>query len=299
MSDSSPSPSLDDLIAFVGAEVTRQYQRSGQRVNGAALAEAIRARFPDLSYAAVGVERLADVVRAAEERGLLVRHRDVRHLEVSPAGAGLAAPSTPPHEGPTGRGDGSVPPDIWQALLFFHPGQTRFFDRETGNVVGVPESESGVYAGNPRYAELRTIPADIQKGWMRQFVAEHPAAAVAAGAIDSDRWYSEFWEHLRAARPDLATAWSSCRARQVIQYVKRWAAENRVPLTYVLSPRPPAATRRAAGGIPAASHPTVQQGRDDEALRAAVLDALSDMSLDELLTLSLPLRHLVRHFRPR
>jgi hypothetical protein len=45
--------------------------------------------------------------------------------------------------------------------------------------------------------------------------------------------------------------------------------------------------------------PTTQNVREDEALRTAVLGALRDMSLEELLTLSLPLRHLVRHFRPR
>ncbi len=38
MSTFVPSPSLDDLIAFVGDEVTRQYDRTRQRVNGVHLA---------------------------------------------------------------------------------------------------------------------------------------------------------------------------------------------------------------------------------------------------------------------
>ena len=43
-------PNLDDLIAFVSDEVTREYERACQRVNGARLADAVRMPFPDLSY---------------------------------------------------------------------------------------------------------------------------------------------------------------------------------------------------------------------------------------------------------
>jgi len=294
-----PSPSLDDLIAFVGEEVARLCQRNRQRVDGALLAEAVRARFPDLSYPALGVERLVDVVRAAEERGLLVRHLDVKHLEVSPAGVDAAAPSPSCLEARAGRVGGPVPREIWQALLFVHEGQGRFIDRQTGNVIIVSETQAGSYTGNQRYVELRPIPPEVQKNWMQEFVAENAEAAVATGAIESDLWYTAFWEQLQAVRPDLATAWSAKRTRHVIEYLKSWAKENKVPLSYLLTPRPlsPGALGgRATSNVP---DPRAQHGREDEALRVAVMGALGDMSLDELLSLSLPLRHLVRHFRPR
>jgi len=299
MSTLPPSPSLDDLIVFVGEEVASQYQRNRQRVNGASLAEAIRKRFPDLSYPALGVERLADVVRAAEERGLLFRHWDVKHLEVSPAGVDAAAPSSSSLKPRAGRIGGPVPREIWQAVLFPHQGQARFIDRQTGNVIIVSETEAGSYTSNPRYVELRTIPPEVQKNWMREFVAENSEAAVATGAIESDPWYSAFWQQLRTVRSELATAWGATRARHVIEYLKSWAKENEVPIGYLLTPQALPAGAPRARATTKVLDPSTQHGREDEALRVAVMGALGDMSLDELLSLSLPLRHLVRHFRPR
>ena len=290
---------MDELIEFITAEVVRRWQQSAQGVIGPILADAIRARYPGLSYSALGVERLADVIRITEERGHLIRNRGVKHLEVFPKGVDpLTSVSCSPLQRAS-RTERLVPPQIWQALLFFHPGEARFFDRANGNVVRVIEALAEPYAGNPRYVPLQTIPADIQKAWMREFVAIHSGAVVVADAIESDLWYTAFWNRLRAADTDLALAWTSARARHVIEYVKQWAGQHGVTVNEVFSPRPLAARGPATGDVAEVCRPTVQQGREDESLRAAVLGTLSDMSLDELLTLSLPLRHLVRHFKPR
>lgn len=293
-----PSPSLDDLIAFVSDEVTRQYERTHRRVNGVHLAERIRDRFPDLSYSALGVERLSDVVRVAEERKLLVRHRDVQHLEVSPANAPPSAPPQRRARGPTDMNH--IPREIWEALVYLHPGQAYFLNRETSAVLAISEAESGTYATNPQYLQLPTIPADVQKSWMRDFIAERPEASEAAGAIESEVWFLEFFKQLRAVEAELATDWGKFRGRRVVEYVRKWAAENNLPLTKVLSSRPTAFSSPAPVSAPEASRSSGgQHGPEDETMRAAVLAILSEMSLDELLTLSLPLRRVVRHFRPR
>jgi hypothetical protein len=291
------SPSIDDLVAFVGDEVARIYARDNKRVNGTDLADAVRHHFPNLSYtsyAKYGVSRLADVVRLAEQQGRVVRHRDVSHLEVSPTGTNPAPVLAKARF--QARVDTVVPREIWEALTYSHPGQVRFLDRETNQVVAASETAPGTYANNARYVELRTIPGDIQKGWMREFVVQNPEAQAAAGAIDSELWHIAFISQLRTIRPDLVRAWRAFRAHRTIEYVKKWAAEQQVPISQVLIPAPwPPGSGRGL----AVSRPSTQASGEDVQMRSAVLGVLGEMSLDELLCLSVPLRHLVRHFRPR
>jgi hypothetical protein len=299
MASSLPAPSLNDIIAFITDEVKRLYERTQQPVNGTRLAEAIRYKFPDFSFPAFGVERLADLVQLAEKQGLVIRNRAVKHLEVAPADAYPTAPSAPFQARPQRRAEGLIPREIWEAFLFFRPGQARFLDRQTRKVIAVSEAEAAPYANDARYVLIETVPADMQKSWMRNFVAEHPEVSAAAAAIESELWYREFFKQLQAIRRDLGSAWSKERARHVIQYVQQWAADHQVPLGDVLSPRLPGSKLSGLGPTPGVISPALPHVLEDAALRAAVLGTLGEMALDELLTLSVPLRHVVRHFRPR
>jgi hypothetical protein len=304
MLDPLLSPSLDGLLEFIRAEVSRHFEETRRPVDGASLAEVIRNRFSSLSYATLapdrGIQRLGDVIREAEKRGLLVRRRDVRHLEVLPADTYAGSTSIPAQLSPP-KHAGPIRREIWQALLFFHTEEARFFDRQTGNVVSVPAAQARAYVAVPRYVSLETIPAEVQKRWMHDFVSSNPGAAGAASAIELERWYTEFPRALRELQPELAVAWGSTRARYVIAYVKQWAAEHGIPLEEVLTSRTRPANRPEAGGGTAPSPLPAQQSKSNEGetFRTAVLAALSDMSLEELLSLSLPLRHLARHFKPR
>ena len=289
---------IDQVVEFIAATVRKQHELSGRRVNGVNLAEAFRHEFPNLTYASLGVERLADLVRIAENKGLLVRHRDVSHLEVSPV-----SPSNPQsHQAGAGqpnkaiRPSGPVRADIWRAFLFFNPGEARFFDRETSQILEASGDTVDQYRQSPRYIQLNTIPTEIQKGWMREFVREH-SLEVGVDAIESATWYSAFPAWLRSTHPDLGNTWGSYRAQKVVRYTHEWAEKHKIPVTQVLSP---AGTRlqsqRYQSCVGLLPSPADEQ---DAILRTAILAALADLPLSNLMDIPIPLRHLMRYFKAR
>jgi len=288
MADSATTIVRTELIEFISTYVTDQFNRTGRRTTGAALAEAIRARFPSFSFEQVGLTRLADAVRLAEEAGLLVRHRDVKHLEVSPR---ESTPRTPSSSAKSATPH--VRPDVWRALVFVNDTNAHFLDRTTGKLITLvsgQDAELQDHQENQRFVRLSSIPPETQKQWMRDFVESQPALNGADAPFDEEKWWIVFPAWLQDRDPAADQNWRRFRAGRVFSFVKEWGRKNGVQEEMWLSARQPL--------LPARSQPAYCP-HEQEVTRRAILAAIEDLPFEQLADLAIPVRYLLRHLKVR
>jgi len=278
---------VQELTQFIAEAVRAHFERTGRRMTGAALAEVVRGKYPELDFQRLGLARLADAVRQAEAGGLLVRHRDVKHMEVSPNANTPAAPTANP------SGFVRLRAEVWRAFVFVNDPSAHFYDRVTRTLIPVAPTETdqiSQLSTSDRYVGISPIPATQQQEWMKQFLATRTALKDLAAPIDVPTWWTAFSGWLRDHSdkdPAAARAWSIYRARRVSEQVTAWATENNVPPSALfLSPRGDDGRRTGYGS-------------DEDANRRAVLATIAEMSYDDLMELRLPLKYVVRHFKAR
>ncbi len=298
MSSIADQVSVDALLSFIAEYTVDHFKNTGRRTDGAVLAEAIRSKFPGLSYEQLGLGRLSDAVHLAEQRALVLRHRDVKHLELSPGpNSGLAPGSQVPTH--TVAPLPHVKPDVWRAFVFVSSGNHLFLDRETGQVVSVPDSDvSGRMSleGDSRYARVTPIPTSTQQGWMDEFTRQCRALNVSDAPIREQQWWVKFPAWLRRVDRCLERDWNRFRTGKVLEHLRQWTSENDVRLGRLLSP--PEAVPRS---LPQRQIGTRGVGEisESEARRAAILAAVREMPLEQLEEIAIPVRYIVRHFKPR
>ena len=81
----SEPKSVDELVDFIAYATKTHFERTGRGVDGSVLAYLVKEKFPGLNYVKLGLSKLGDAVRLGEERKLVLRNMNVRHLEVRPA----------------------------------------------------------------------------------------------------------------------------------------------------------------------------------------------------------------------
>lgn len=259
----SSGPSLNELLQFISETVTDYFTRAKQRTDGAYLAEAIRTRWTGFSYEQVGLNRLSDAIRLAEEKELIVRHRDVKHLELSPGPAtGLtrsleltSTPSCKPQY---------VRPDIWRAFALFTPGQSNYLDTRSNEIVSKPTSAAPPTDDQnaDRFILVKPIPLEDQQRWMREYVEAKQSLSVFDAPINDPQCYIRFPEWLQRTSPDLTREWRQFRTQRVVEFVKNWASEHSVSSDDFFVR---AGSRRDPAGFT-----TPQQGGEDS-VRSAII----------------------------
>ncbi len=302
MTASSTPATANELIHFIGEFVRDRYAGTGQYTNGAALATAIRQKYPDFSYEQLGLTRLSDAITHAQREGIVTRQVGVKHLEVGP-GPAFRAPAVLSDTAALPATRRYVRPDLWKAMLLFRPEQGHFFDRTTGRVITLPASSEDpdwvkTREANPSYVTIDPIPAEVQKEWMGEFVKTAKLDAAAA-PINHEQWWRAFPEWLQAESSEHFRPWLAFRASQVIVYVQKWAEDNKLPAEAVFQTAARLAIRPTAGFdsvVP--PHPPQPPHASEVALRNAVLAAIGDMTTHELLDVRVPVRSILRHFRP-
>jgi hypothetical protein len=299
MTTSSAPGSVNELIHFIGEAVKDRYTRTGQTMNGAALATLIRKKYPAFSYEQLGLMRLGDAIAQAQRDGIVTRRTGIKHLEVSPGPALLPEAV---EQRPTYSGRRYVRPDLWKAMLLFRPDQGHFLDRTTGRIVTlqVPVDDpdwSRTREENPSYVPIRPISVEVQKEWMRHYVETAKLDGVAA-PIDDEWWWRAFPAWLQAQQPDQLRSWLAFRASQVIDYIQKWTEENNLPSEAVFCQPTRAEDPCPPGLASAARHAPTGPPASDAALRNALLAVVSELPTHELLDLRVPLRSILRHFRP-
>lgn len=288
MAECASPKDIAELIQFISSCVREQFEKTGGRTTGAALAAAIRKQFPGMSYEQLGLSRLADAVRRAEEAGKLVRHRDVKHLEVSPTTATPRSPSTP-----IASASSYVRPDVWRSFVFISDRYAQFLDRTTGRLIVLLSnntSEIRAHTGNPQFAQINPIAPETQKDWMQQFVMSQESLNVDDAPINEDQWWIAFPAWLQEQNTANIIAWRRFRAEKVVTFIREWAKENGILLNSLFSPPRlpvPTSTRRLDRPV------------EDEATRRVIIAAIEDMPFEQLQDLAIPVRYMLRHFRPR
>src|SRR5262249_21379661 len=152
--------------------------------NGALLAYAIRQRYPGFSLEDLGLYRLSAAVRLAENAGLVKRNWEVKHLEVFPS---EAEPNTVSSLLPKLGKREFLRSDIWQSLLYFKQWEAHYFDRATNQVVPATGLENEKYDCDPKYVKIEPVSEEVQKGWMRQFLAIEGIPDAASAPVDADQ----------------------------------------------------------------------------------------------------------------
>jgi len=278
------TPSLDDLLEFIRDFAVQQYRERARSTHGSILADAIRHRFPDFSYEAVGLDRLADAVAKAEERGLVVRDRNVAHLEIVPG----------PATGVDAKSLGAAKPrylrpEIWRALVFVTSHERHFINRETGSVRSIPSDEErsiGTHSADPNSAELPRIPAETQQAWVRAYIQSQETLDPDDAPLRDPQWWVRVPEWLREKGAEFERGWRRERSQRVIAAAVEWAKENAVSETLLFAP-------------PRSKPSELPWEEETDETRRALLAALGDMPLHELENLSIPVRYVVRYFRAR
>ena len=188
MADSASPKDIRELLQFMASYVRNHLEKTGRRTTGAALADAIRQRFPGFGFAQLGLSRLADAVHRAEEEGALVRHRDVQHLEVSPSEATPRTPSA--HAASTMSS--YVRPDVWRAFVFVTDRYAHFLDRTTGRLVSLMSNDKDQVSAqerDPRFVRVESIASHAQKDWMRQFLVSQDSLKADDAPINEEEWW--------------------------------------------------------------------------------------------------------------
>jgi hypothetical protein len=177
---------------------------------------------------------------------------------------------------------------VWNAFIAATPKNRRLFNPQSCQVWLTPDSPPGS-ADSWRIVE--PITDEEQRAWARDFLLGTPLESEpeVLGSLTRDDWYLRFPQLLRAKMsPNAAAAWNRVRSERTIRHVGSWASRNAVPPEAVFESVPPLAEKPPNRAAPSAP----------SALRPALLDAISHMSLDELLAIPIPARHLVAALRP-
>lgn len=278
--DQSPK-TIDELVEFISNKVREHFEKSGQRMDGSLLAYTIRSEFPTIDYTKLGLTRLGDAVRIAEKRGLINRHHDVQHLEVSPATTEANKVGAPPLKAQTEKK--YVRNDIWRAFLF-RSTTNKFISRESYKVIEVDpdkKAESRALAEENEYVQIPRISEEQQIEWARQFVNSTSSNGgcteeEAKGLINSKEKYKSAG----------VRAWKAFLSARVVDSIQMWAAKNDLETDQILMPtKSRNELEKFQSGTP-----------DDTAIRKAIIAAVSEMPLADLDNLAIPIKYVRQHF---
>lgn len=286
--------SVANVIDYVTTFVRDRFAETGRGVNGAVLAEKVRREFPEFDPKRwFGDHWVVEVVRIAERDGKLTRDRMVKHLEVLPPGQ---EPRTrrPLSMGGSGQEYVHVHPKLWRAAIYpNHP--PCYFHRESQQVFPLPLPE-GQEAED--FVKIEPIPVGEQQEWMREFVRSHSGLSLDHAPITVESWWVKFPDWLRQTSSELEARWKKIRTLRVVEHVRDWAIQNRIPVQMVLT----APTKVAHSGVSTHSLQEtdhIHETTEDSRTRSAILAAICDMTLDEIKELTIPVRYVLRYFQPR
>ena len=136
-------------------------------MDGSVLAYLVKDKFPGLNYVKLGLSKLGDAVRLAEQRKLIARNPDAKHLEVRPAQT-ASFPATSVSAGIPAETCSSH--DLWRAAVLSRPGSYSFMHRATGEVAQAAPGDVERKRSDDSLVEVETISEPAQLQWLREFL---------------------------------------------------------------------------------------------------------------------------------
>ena len=146
-----------------------------------------------------------------------------------------------------------------------------------------------------QYVHISPIPPDTQKEWMEEYVRNHEGLRLDDAPIHVDEWWNQFSAWLREIDVGLARDWNRFRTGKVLGFLREWATENNVPLNNLLSPDQSDRRTRSSG---IADDRAARTAPESQRVRDAILAALREMPLEQLEEVAIPMRYILRHFKP-
>jgi len=183
---------------------------------------------------------------------------------------------------------------VWFAFAVSKPEQRQLINRRLGNVWYAQAEPPGPALD---WVEAAPVTEEEQKRWASRFVSQidPPASRDALlEALTGSDWFRKFPLELGKIRPVLVRSWSQLRSAGIIEQVKAWAQKNNVSETVLFADTASAPARQAL-------HAEKLFATDAQAspnLRDVLLGAIGQMPTEELLSLSIPARLLLKAARP-
>ena len=270
--------SKDNLKASIIEVVTEIFNVTNNPITGAVLAEQLRKRGAD--YKEAGYQKLAEPINELVEFGMLSRNRSVKHLEVAPSTFEFEAviPKTKTSI------DSYIREDAWPAFAMLNSSSIAVFDREEqkfrllGREASLKETQ----------IRVDTPSSDEHRKWVKQFAAEHELS-IDSIETESATVLRDFSIWMQSQASPLQYEWKSFRASKVAEAIRKWSADNEVDPSVFLSRVIPGYTARA-------SSTQCERFKD---VRTTILQCISELSMDDLEDIKLPLRVVLKHFKPR
>jgi hypothetical protein len=242
-----------------------------------------------LDYRTFGFAKFKDVLAELERQGLIRTGVNSKlsyaiWLTEAPSAATTAtvAPATIQLTAPlpVARPFRPLRNPVWFAFVGEYPPGRRFLNRKTGELrVGISESPG------TEWAEITPVSPEQEKEEANKFLGDHQLnSPELQNALSSAKWFTDFPFALSAMSGSLASEWKRRRSIRIADIVRKWCFEHSVEPEVVFENEPP---REVVS--------TIEQTDD---VRAILLDALKQMTTEELLTLPIPARLIIGAARP-
>jgi hypothetical protein len=279
-------------------ETIEDLERRGKNTHSAGVKPQMQRR-SDFDEHRLGFSNFAEFIAAAELAGWVVRKRDggghtVLHLPDDAPGSQRPEPVVPPT---IPGGIRRLRSDLWKAFVEWREDLIRLYDRDRSRALILSSDSLGdppelrsvreaVRSGSDRVVPITPIGMDEQRTWMQTFAkshAEHALGEALRRALESPRAFQAF-SRILEADPELQERFREWRLGNVAAAILSWMAENDLSFSpWEEAVRPVVS--------PAAGDP------ERERLRALIHPAIDQMSTDELMRLSLPLRYVLKPSR--
>lgn len=170
--------------------------------------------------------------------------------------------------------------NVWHAFVAASPEGGRYLNRRTGEVrLGLLDSPEPI----DDWVKIDPLSPEAEKDDARDFLKNHDVelSVSITDALESPIWYVQL---PNALDQSIAFQWKRHRSCRVVEHVEEWRQRHGVEHDFVYD----VDTRRTE----------LSPSASQKDLRETLLAALSRMSTDELLSLTMPARHLIAVLRP-
>jgi len=273
------SLSKDSCKTAILQIVNELFDASNKPVTGAILAEKLRVSL-QASCKEAGYEKLSEPINELVKSGQLTRNHHVKHLEVAPASFEFESASTRAN---TSRG-AYVREDAWPVFAMLHERSIAVFDNQLSKFRLL--ADEAVLRDSQIRVETPTN--EDHRNWVKQF-AQAESLSVEPALTESETVLREFSVWMQSQDTSLQHQWKDFRANKVAEAIRKWSASNGLDTTDFLSPVIPRFSVRTT---------STSANKLDTDIRTAVLRCVTDLSMDELDEIRLPLRVVLKHFKP-
>lgn len=198
------------------------------------------------------------------------------------AAASTSAPPVPPREQPS-----SIRTDVWQAFTNPDLKRKRYLNLNDHRILHFVEGATDEYVKKFResqqdYVEIEVLSADVQIGWMREFVGFLSEGELDVHALDA-LLSAPFSTGVNTAFTKMlgsrAEEWRKIRTHKISEHILAWATQNNIHLHDL---RPKAKREPLVQNAGAASVAPVL------GIREQAIKLLERMSEDEIARLAIP-----------